>query len=134
MKDIILRRLAALQSGHLPQPVIDFILQELADVPPDEIETRITPEYLVAATGRAIEAMRQPKRTPEVRTRIVTIDAHCPVEEVRIHIDSLQQAARRLHGRERLRVVAKFTHKSGDHLHSHVVVQSEFPFAAGVRS
>jgi hypothetical protein len=90
-------RLAALQLGHYPKQVLDYIENELAGASTDEINRRVTLEYVVEATKEAIKAMRRktapppvvksrphvPGQSSELRHRIVTSSPRLPAKEVR---------------------------------------------------
>jgi len=52
-------RLAELQLGHYPKQVLDYIENELAGASPDEINRRVTRDYVVAVTRQAIIARRK---------------------------------------------------------------------------
>jgi len=61
MSHILHRRLTALQSGHLPPLIRAHIERDLAGASADEINRRVTPDYIIAATRQAITAQRQAK-------------------------------------------------------------------------
>ncbi len=92
----VLRQLVALQLGHLPKPIKRWIEHDLRNATPDEIEARITREYVVEATKKALKAMRRkaappvvnprphaPGQSSELRHRIVTSSPRLPAKEVR---------------------------------------------------
>ena len=67
MRNIPLQnRLTALQSGHLPQPILDYIEDDLAGASADEINRRVTRDYLAAAARQAI-VKRKTAIQPETR-------------------------------------------------------------------
>jgi hypothetical protein len=92
----VLRQLVALQLGHLPKLIERWIVNDLHNATPDEIEARLTRNYVVVATKMAIAAARRktappvvkqrppaPRRPGGVRHVIVTSPPRPPAKEVR---------------------------------------------------
>lgn len=95
-KKHVLRQLVALQLGHLPKLIERWIVNDLRNATPDEIEARLTRDYVVVATKKAIAAERRKTAPPVVKQRppapgqprgvrhvIVTSSPRPPAKEVR---------------------------------------------------
>jgi hypothetical protein len=63
----VLRRLVALQLGHLPKLIVRWIEHDLRNATPDEIEARLTRDYVVVATKKALAATRRKAGSPGLK-------------------------------------------------------------------